>query len=98
MLYSFLLAFHSFWRWVVLLTLVLSISRAFLGKKGHRSFSKKDHQLSLLTLISAHIQLFVGVLLWCLFGMAATGGLITYFVGRPALFLSVQSISWWCCC
>lgn len=66
MLYSFLLAFHSFWRWVVLFTLVLSISRAFLGKKGHRSFSKKDHQLSLLTLISAHIQLTVGVVLYAI--------------------------------
>ncbi|MGX7690292.1 hypothetical protein [Flectobacillus sp. BAB-3569] len=73
MLYSFLLAFHSFWRWVVLLTLVLSISRAFLGKKGHRSFSKKDQQLSLLTLISAHIQLTVGVVLY------AISPIVSYF-------------------
>jgi len=73
MLYSFLLAFHSFWRWVVLLTLVLSISRAFWGKKGHRSFSKKDQQLSLLTLISAHIQLTVGVVLY------AISPIVSYF-------------------
>lgn len=73
MLYSFLLAFHSFWRWFVLVTLVVSIGRAFWGKKRHRSFAKKDNLLRILTLISAHIQLTIGVVLY------AISPIVSYF-------------------
>lgn len=73
MLYSFLLAFHSFWRWFVLVTLVVSIGRAFWGKKRHRPFAKKDNLLRMLTLISAHIQLTIGVVLY------AISPIVSYF-------------------
>lgn len=66
MLYSFLLAFHSFWRWVVLVTLITSVFRAYIGKKDKLLFSRKDDQLRLLTVISGHIQLAVGVVLYAL--------------------------------
>jgi hypothetical protein len=76
MFYSFLLAFHSLWRWVVLATLLLSISRAFWGKKGAKSFTKKEDQLRILTLIVAHIQLTIGIVLY------AVSPIVSYFLNN----------------
>lgn len=73
MLYSFLLAFHSFWRWVVLVTLITSVFRSYIGKKDKLVFSRKDDQLRLLTVISAHIQLTIGVVLY------AVSPIVSYF-------------------
>ena len=51
---------HSYWAYLVLITLVLAVINAFSGVASKRVFKDKDLRLSLFTLIFAHIQLLIG--------------------------------------
>ena len=59
-----LLFIHNLLRWVILLLLVLSIFRAYRGWKSRKIFGKSDRQLGLFLMISAHIQLVIGLIQW----------------------------------
>ena len=59
-----LLHLHSVLRWIILILLVLSIYRAFMGWKNKRSFSAADKRTWLFTLIAAHITLVLGLYQW----------------------------------
>lgn len=63
-MYSVLLALHSIFRWLVLLTLLTSIFIAFTGMSGKRAFTRRDNTLRILTSTSAHIQLLLGIALY----------------------------------
>ena len=52
---------HSYWAYLVLITLVLAVINAFSGVASKRAFKDKDLRLSLFTLIFAHIQLLIGL-------------------------------------
>ena len=52
---------HSYWAYLVLITLVLAVINAFSGVASKRVFKDKDLRLSLFTLIFAHIQLLIGL-------------------------------------
>ncbi len=55
---------HSYWAYLVFLVLILSTCNAIfkflLGKEYH----PKDFRISLFTLITSHIQLLIGMILW----------------------------------
>ncbi len=55
---------HGFLRWVVLVLLLLSIVKAFSGMSAGRNFSKGDMKRGLFTMISLHIQLVLGFILY----------------------------------
>src|SRR5215510_13363948 len=59
-----LLHLHNVLRWVILILLLLSIYRAYVGWKNKKVFSAGDRKTWLFTLISAHTNLLVGVYLW----------------------------------
>lgn len=84
-LYEFLKPSHSILRYFLLLLLIATIIKSYLGWKGAKGYSKMDDKLSLRTFILTHIMLLLGLFL--------------YFVGPNGIKLfskgmsSVMSIS-----
>jgi hypothetical protein len=60
----FLLAFHSALRWLVLIVLLFSISRAAKGYFTKAVFTNTDNALRHWTATIAHIQLVIGMTLY----------------------------------
>lgn len=63
-MYSTLLVFHSWFRWLVLLALTFSIYRAYIGYSKQKIFSKQDDSLRHWTATIAHVQLMIGMILY----------------------------------
>jgi len=63
-MYPYLLIFHSFFRWLVLLSLLYSIFRAWNGWQKGRLFEKTDEKMRHVTATIAHIQLAIGYVLY----------------------------------
>ena len=63
-MYTGLLHLHSALRWVVLILLVAATLRFLIGWFAKHSFGKGDEKLRLFTLISAHLQLVIGLVLY----------------------------------
>ena len=55
---------HSGLRWVALLLLLITIFKAFSGMSGNKMFTAGDKKLALFTLITMHIQLVIGLILY----------------------------------
>ena len=55
---------HSYSAYLVLLLLVLSTANALIGLVSKREYNAKDFRISLLTLITSHIQLLIGIILY----------------------------------
>ena len=55
---------HSGLRWVVLVLIVMSIVSAFGGTKGGKVFDGQVKKLALYTLISMHVQILLGLILY----------------------------------
>ncbi|MFN5323509.1 MAG: cytochrome B [Bacteroidota bacterium] len=67
-MYTGFLHLHSLLRWVLLILLLVMIYRAFTGKRSGRVFDATDRKLSLFTMISAHLQLVIGLMLYMMNG------------------------------
>lgn len=82
-MYDILRSAHSGWRYIVLILLVLAVVKAVSGWLGNKTYTKGDKSLNLFTLISAHIQLLIGLVLYFMGGwykMNATGdAAVRYF-------------------
>jgi len=59
-----LLHLHNLLRWIILILLLASIYKAFVGWKNKKTFSAGDRKTWLFTLIAAHITLLVGLYQW----------------------------------
>ena len=59
-----LLHLHNLLRWIILILLLLSIYKAYVGWKNKKVFSNSDRKTWLFTLIVAHITLLVGLYQW----------------------------------
>lgn len=57
---------HSGWRYIVLILLVIAFVNALLGVLGKKEYTEGNRKLNLFTLISAHIQLLMGLVLYFL--------------------------------
>jgi predicted nucleic acid-binding Zn ribbon protein len=73
LMYLILLVLHSYWRWVVLLSLVYAIYRGIRGFSGAIPFTKTDNLLRHTTATTAHVQLLLGYLLY------VTSSMVSYF-------------------
>src|SRR5690606_25656757 len=60
----FFIALHSFVRWLVVLSLLYSVYRAYNGLKEKRAFGKTDNLLRHNTATIAHIQLIIGFIVY----------------------------------
>ena len=59
-----LLHTHSLLRYILLIFILLSIFKAFNGWLGKKPYLPGDKKVALFTLISAHLQLVVGLILY----------------------------------
>lgn len=55
---------HNFLRWAVLITLIASIYRAYMGWKKGQTNAKLDNLLSMLTVTFADVQLLIGLYMY----------------------------------
>ncbi len=55
---------HSYWAYLVLVVLVLATGNALLKFFGDKEFDAKDFRISLFALITMHIQLLIGIILF----------------------------------
>lgn len=72
-MYTGLLHLHNLLRWVIFLLLVIAIVKSFTGMSSNRPVSSGDRKISLFLMISAHIQLLIGLYQW----LAGRYGLFT---------------------
>lgn len=55
---------HSYWAYLVLVVLVLATANAVFKFFGDKEFDAKDFRISLFALITMHIQLLIGIILY----------------------------------
>ena len=60
-LYQILLQAHSGFRFIVMVLLLLAILQSLVGWFGNRPYTETNRKINLFTLISAHIQLLIGL-------------------------------------
>lgn len=63
-MYTILQKFHSGWAYVALLVLVIAVVNAIIGLSSKKEFTAKDRKIALFGLISIHVQLLVGLVLY----------------------------------
>jgi len=64
MMYTFVQKFHSGWAYIALLLLVFAVVNSFIGRSSKKEFTAKDRKIALFALITSHIQLVVGLILY----------------------------------
>jgi hypothetical protein len=52
---------HSYWAYLVLVVLIITVVNAIVGLLKKKAFTEKDLRLGLFTLIFSHIQLLIGL-------------------------------------
>jgi VIT1/CCC1 family predicted Fe2+/Mn2+ transporter len=63
-MYELLQKLHSWWAYLALIILFLTVINAVIGYSGKKLFQPKDLRISLFGLIFAHIQLLLGLMLY----------------------------------
>ncbi|MBB2146079.1 cytochrome B [Pedobacter sp. LMG 31464] len=63
-LYGILKSAHSGWRYIVFVLLVVAVINALSGWLGKKTYTEGNRKLNVFTLISAHIQLLFGLVLY----------------------------------
>ncbi len=86
-MYTNLLFFHSIFRWLVLVSLVYAIFRAYRGYVTGAVFTKADNAIRHWTATISHIQLMIG------FTLYFASPVIRYFLGHMKQSFS-QGDSW----
>ncbi|MBB5397884.1 cytochrome B [Mucilaginibacter sp. AK015] len=64
--YKFFLEFHSGFRYVVFVMVVIAIFSAFAGWFGKKTYSDGNRKFNLFTMISVHTQILLGLVLYFL--------------------------------
>ena len=65
-LYSFFKYFHSGFRYIVIILVVLAIVRALAGWFGKQPYGEGNRKLNLFAMISMHTQFLLGIILYFL--------------------------------
>lgn len=65
-MYEILKSAHSGWRFIVLILLVVAVLQAIMGWLGNKAYTESNRKLNVFTLISAHVQLLFGLVLYFL--------------------------------
>ena len=63
-LYSFFKEFHSGFRYIVIVLVLLALIRAFMGWLGKRPYGEGNRKLNLFAMISVHTQFLLGIILF----------------------------------
>jgi hypothetical protein len=65
-MFSIILALHSIFRWLVLISLLLAIYKGFSGWNGKKLFTKSDNFWRFFTVILIHFQFIIGLWLYAI--------------------------------
>lgn len=84
---------HGTLRWVVLVLLILSIFKAFTGMSSGRGFSASDAKRGLFTMISLHVQLLLGFILYFGKGWSAMLGNADAMASTVMRFFSLEHMA-----
>jgi uncharacterized membrane protein YfcA len=95
-MYNGLLHAHSGLRWVALILIVAAIFNA-LSKRKSSTYEKKDRMLNLFSMVSLHVQLLIGLVLYFMspkvsFDAGWMANKITRFFGMEHFLLMVLAI------
>lgn len=63
-MYTGLHHLHSSFRYIILIILVITIAKAWVGWKNKKPYNKSDNLLSLLSMIFLHTQFLIGCFLY----------------------------------
>jgi len=63
-IYGILKSAHSGWRYVVIIMLLIAFINALMGYLGKKPYTEGNRKLNVFTLISAHIQLVLGLVIY----------------------------------
>ena len=63
-MYAVLKTVHSYWAFLVIITLTFIVINSVISKFSGRAFNTKDLRISLYGLIFSHIQLLIGLILY----------------------------------
>ncbi len=63
-MYSVVQFVHSYWAYLVVIVLVVATFNALAKFFGKKEYGGRDMSLALFTLITMHIQLLIGLVLW----------------------------------
>ena len=63
-MYNILLQLHSGFRFIVMVLVLLAILQSLVGWFGKRPYTETNRKINLFALISAHIQLLIGLVLY----------------------------------
>lgn len=90
---------HSWWAYLVLLVLIISVILSLVGLTSKKDYGAADFRLALFTLIVSHIQLLIGIVLYFVapwfkaFGEVGMGGVMKdstlrlYLVEHPLIMI-----------
>lgn len=65
---------HNLLRWIILILLVASVVKSYMGWKSGKPFADGDRKVWLFTMIAAHVTLLIGLFQW----LAGRYGLLTH--------------------
>ena len=65
-MYEILKSAHSGWRYIVLILLVVAVLQALMGWFGNKTYTEGNRKLNVFALITAHVQLVFGLVLYFL--------------------------------
>lgn len=85
-MYSTVLALHSWVRWLVLISLVIAVYRAYVGSRSNKIFSKLDDRTRMIATSIAHVQLTLG--LWLYF----VSPIVDYFLKNFSTAVHMREI------
>lgn len=63
-MYDIIKNLHSYWAYLVLLTVLLAVINAFAGLSGKKEYNAKAFRIALFTLIVSHIQFLIALILY----------------------------------
>src|SRR5690554_1955643 len=98
--YLILKYFHSGWRYVVLALVLIAIISAFAGWFGKNNYTNGNRKLNLFAMISMHVQLLIGLVLYFMspkvnlgdFGGAMKDSVSRYWTVEHALMMIIAII------
>jgi len=91
-MYQGLLHFHSMWRYVVLILLLLAIFKSIMGWLGKKEHKAGDAKLALFATISIHVQLLFGLVLYGL-SPAVNFGPMAEMMKMPNRYWTVEHLA-----
>ena len=87
-MYSVIKNLHSYWAFLVLAVLIITTVNSIIKYKSKKEYSPIDFRLALFTIITSHIQLLIGIVLYLvsprldLFGTLGMGGIMKDSISR----------------